>query len=149
MKIFIGADHDGFDLKATLCDYLSRGGYEVVDMGDEQKHPDDDFPQFAARVVGAMTDDPSTDVRGILLAGSGQGMSMAANRFKGVRACIGWSQDTVRAARNDCDSNILCLPVHGMEFEAQVGVIHTWLMTPFAGAPRYKRRIEQMDQLGN
>ncbi len=147
MKIFIGADHNGFDLKAMLADYLRRGGYEVVDKGDAERHPDDDYPQFAGQVVNAMAQDPSTDVRGILICGSGQGMCMAANRYKGVRAVLGYDQESVRSARNDDDANVLCLP-SGLSFEQVVGIVHTWLMTPFAGATRYKRRIQQLDELG-
>lgn len=147
-KIFIGADHNGFELKAKLGDYLQRGGYEVIDCGDGERHPDDDFPQFAAKVVQAMSEDPSYDVRGILLCGSGQGMCMAANRYKGIRAVLGYSQEAARSSRNDDDSNILCLPAHDLDMEASVGIINVWLMTPFAGAPRFKRRIREMDELG-
>lgn len=147
MKIYIGADHNGFDLKETLLDYLARGGYEVADEGDNEKHPDNDFPQFAGQVVQGMAGDPSTEVRGILVSGHGQGMAIAANRFKGIRACVGWSQDDVRTARNDNDVNVLCLS-SDLDFEQLVGIMHTWLMTPFAGAPRFKRRIEELDELG-
>lgn len=147
-KIYIGADHNGFDLKASLSDYLQRGGYEVVDMGDEQKHPDDDFPQFAAKVVQGMTEDPSYDVRGILLCGSGQGMCMAANRYKGIRGVLGYDQEAARSARNDDDSNVLCLPARTLSFEQVIGIVHTWLQTPFSGAPRFTRRIEELDKLG-
>lgn len=147
-KIFIGADHNGFDLKALLGEYLERGGYEVVDCGDTERHPDDDFPQFASRVVNAMAGDPSYDVRGILLCGSGQGMCMAANRFKGIRAVLGYNQEAARSSRNDDDSNVLCLPAHELDMESAAGIIATWLMTPFAGAPRFKRRIREIDELG-
>ncbi len=148
MKIFIGADHNGFDLKKTLAEYLTRGGYEVVDEGDTEKHPDDDYPQFASQVVQAMSADPSVDVCGILICGSGQGMCVAANRFKGVRAALAYDQESARSARNDDDANVLCLPARSLEFEQVVGIVHTWLMTPFAGAPRFKRRIEELDELG-
>lgn len=147
-KIFIGADHNGFEMKATLSEFLRRGGYEVVDCGDVEKHPDDDFPQFASKVVQAMATDPSYDVRGILLCGSGQGMCMAANRHKGIRAVLGYNTESVRSARNDDDSNVLCLPAHSLDFETVVTITNTWLMTPFAAAPRFKRRIRQMDELG-
>jgi len=147
-KIFIGADHNGFELKASLAEYLRRGGYEVVDEGGTERHPDDDYPQFAARVINAMAEDPSSDVRGILLCGSGQGMCMAANRFKRVRAVLGYSQEAARSSRNDDDSNVICLPANELDLEKSVAIVHTWLMTPFAGAPRYKRRIIQMDELG-
>lgn len=147
MKIYIGADHNGFDLKATLADYLQRGGYEVVDEGDTERHPDDDYPQFASKVIQGMIEDPSAEVRGVLICGSGQGMCMAANRYKGVRAVLGYDQESVRSARNDDDANVLCLPARALDFEQVVGIVHTWLMTPFAGAPRFKRRIEELDQL--
>lgn len=147
MKIFLGADHNGFDLKNTLADYLSRGGYDVVDEGDAEKHPDDDYPQFASRVVQAMAEDPSGDVRGILICGSGQGMCIAANRHKGIRAALGYDQESARSARNDDDANVLCLPARSLDFEQVVGILHTWLMTPFAGAPRFKRRIDELDEL--
>ncbi|MGB4799949.1 MAG: RpiB/LacA/LacB family sugar-phosphate isomerase [Candidatus Saccharimonadales bacterium] len=146
--IYIGADHAGFELKTTLGEYLRRGGYEVVDEGDSSKHPDDDFPQFAARVVQGMATDPSAAVLGILISGGGQGMAMAANRYRGIRACVGWSPEAARNVRNDHNCNVLCLPAQSLGFEEVVGVVQTWLMTPFAGAPRYKRRIELLDQLG-
>lgn len=147
-KIFIGADHNGFELKATLSDYLRRGGYEVVDEGDTERHPDDDFPQFAGKVIKGMMTDPSYEVRGVLLCGSGQGMCMAANRFRGIRAVLGYNTESARSSRNDDDSNVLCLPASELDLEKAVGIVTTWLATPFAGAPRFKRRIEQMDQLG-
>lgn len=147
MKIYIGADHNGFELKSKLAEYLSRGGYEVIDVGDKELHPDDDFPQFASRAIRGMIEDPSAEVRGILICGSGQGMCMAANRYKGIRAVLGYDQESVRSGRNDDDSNVLCLPSHAIDFEQAVGIMQTWLMTPFAGAPRFKRRIEELDLL--
>jgi len=149
MKIFIGADHNGFELKAQLSEYLKRGGYEVEDEGDQEKHPDDDFPQFAAKVVHAMAADPSYDVRGILICGSGQGMCIAANRYKGIRAILGYDQEAARSSRNDDDSNVLCLPSRTLNFEEAIGIVHVWLMTPFADAPRFKRRIAQIEELGD
>jgi ribose 5-phosphate isomerase B len=148
MKIFIGADHNGFELKAQIAEYLRRGGYEVVDEGDKEKHPDDDFPQFAAKVVHAMEADPSFDVKGILICGSGQGMCIAANRHRGIRAILGYDQETARSSRNDDDSNILCLPARTLTFEEAIGILHVWLITPFADATRFKRRIAQIDELG-
>lgn len=148
MKVFIGADHNGFELKAKLAEYLMRGGYEVVDIGDHEKHPDDDFPQFAAKTVHAMATDPSYDVRGILICGSGQGMCIAANRFKGIRAVLGYDQESARSSRNDDNTNVLCLPARTVTFEEAIGIVHVWMMTPFAEAPRFRRRIAQIDELG-
>jgi ribose 5-phosphate isomerase B len=147
MKIYIGADHNGFERKAQLTEYLRRSGYEVVDEGDKTLHPLDDYPQFAARVVSAMRADNGPDTRGILICGSGQGMCMAANRFKGIRAALAFDQEEARSARNDDDSNVLCLSARSLDFDTTLGIVHAWLMTPFAGANRFKRRIAEMDEL--
>jgi len=150
MKLYLGADHNGFEYKAKLADYLRRSGYEVIDEGDGERQPEDDFPQFASKVVQAMrtAGTNSDEVRGILICGSGQGMCMAANRYKGMRAALAFDQEEARASRNDEDSNILCLSSRYTDFDATIGIIHTWLMTPFAGAPRYKRRLQELDELG-
>lgn len=148
MKVYIGSDHNGFDYKAKLIAYLKRIGYEVVDEGDAKRDPRDDYPQFAGRVVAAMRADGDPVARGILLCGSGQGMCMTANRFKGIRASLCWDEEEARAARNDDDSNVLCLSSRYTDFAKTVSIVHTWLQTPFAGAPRFKRRIAEMDELG-
>ena len=109
MKIYLGSDHRGFLLKEKVFAYLAKYNYEVEDVGGRELNPDDDFPQFAAKVVGAMAGDPSYDVRGVLICGSGQGMCMAANRFKGIRAALGYDQESVRSARNYDDSNVLAI----------------------------------------
>jgi ribose 5-phosphate isomerase B len=148
MRIYIGADHNGFDHKSSLAEYLRKSGYDVVDAGDVKRTPDDDFPQFAARVVQSMRADDDNDVRGILLCGSGQGMCMAANRFRGIRACLAFDQEEARSARNDDDANVLCLSARSLDMDKTIGIVHTFLMTPFAGAPRFKRRIQELDELG-
>lgn len=148
MKIFLGADHNGFLLKGDLLEFLKRSDYEVVDKGDKELKPDDDFPYFASRVINAMRESSDDDPRGILICGSGQGMCMAANRFKGIRACLGYDVASVRSSRNDDDSNVLCLPAHVLKDNKAEMLVRLWLTTPFAGAPRFVRRIGEMDQLG-
>lgn len=147
MKIYLGADHNGFELKAQIADHLKRSGYEVVDEGDQQLQPEDDYPQFAGRVASAMLAD-GPDAYGILICGSGQGMCMAANRFKGIRAALCWDLEEARAARNDDDSNVLCLSARDTQQADAIAIVQTWLNTPFAGASRFKRRIQQLDELG-
>lgn len=147
MKVFIAADHNGFDMKAYLAAELTRLGYEVVDEGDKTRKPDDDFPQFAERAVVAMKAEGDPEARGILICGSGQGMCIAANRFKGVRAALVWNEHEARASRNDDDSNILCLPARSIDNKHALSIAQTWLHTPFAAAPRFKRRIKQLDEL--
>lgn len=149
MKIYIGADHNGFDLKTKLTDDLTRAGYTIVDEGDKQLQPDDDYPQFAERVVRAMQGSGDPDVKGILICGSGQGMCIAANRFKGIRASLVWEVPEAHASRNDDDSNVLCLPARYIKTDEAVKIAEAWLATPFAGAARFKRRIHELDQLGD
>jgi ribose 5-phosphate isomerase B len=147
MKVFIGADHNGFFLRNSLIKYLQRAGYSVVDDGGTTLNPDDDFPTFAHKVVTDMLSSDEPEPRGILICGSGQGMCMAANRFKGIRACLGYDREAIRSARNDDDANILCLPAHIAEKDNANVLVETFLNTPFAAAPRFIRRIKEMDEL--
>jgi ribose 5-phosphate isomerase B len=149
MKIYIGADHNGFELKNNLYRYLVSAGYDVVNDGDTIFKPEDDYPVFASKVAQDVLSSSDSDSRGILLCGSGQGMCIAANRFKGIRACLGYDRGSVRSARNDDDSNILCLPAKIMTSNDAHIIVETWLNTPFAGAPRYIRRIKEIDQLSH
>lgn len=148
MKIFIGSDHQGFHLKEKVFAYLVKHGYDVEDVGGRTLDPKDDFPEFAQaaaiKVIGS--DDP--DPRGILLCGGGQGMAMAANRFRGIRASVIWDAFEAKMTRNDNDSNVLCLPSRILQDDdgAWEGILETWLSTPFAGAPRFKRRNAQIDE---
>ncbi len=148
MRIYIGADHNGFALKQELIVLLKKLGHEVVDEGDAMLDPADDFPQFAAKVVQDLRADKDPEARGVLICGSGQGMCMAANRFKGIRASLVWDVAEARMSRNDDDSNVLCLPARVLETDEAESIVSAWLTTAFAGAPRFKRRIQQMDALG-
>lgn len=149
MKIYLGSDHRGFDLKEKVFAYLAKHGYDVQDVGDKVPDPNDDFPEFAQaaalQVIGSTDDDP----RAILLCGGGQGMAMAANRFRGIRASVIWDAYEAKMTRNDNDSNVLCLPSRVLEDDdkAWQGILETWLSTPFATAVRYKRRNAQIDEL--
>lgn len=149
MKIYIGADHNGFELKKRLIDHLERSGYEVADEGDKNLDQADDFPQFAARVVTAIKASDDDDPRGILICGSGQGMCMAANRFAGIRASLCWDIEEARSARNDDDSNVLCLSSRYTKADDIENIINIWLKTPFVAAPRFIRRLQQLDELSN
>lgn len=147
MKIYIGSDHNGFELKKHLSNFLKRSGHEVIDEGNDQLNPEDDFPQFAGRVVNSMLGDKDIEAKGILICGSGQGMAIAANRFKGIRASLAWDMKEARMARNDNDSNILCLPARVVDERQAEAITNAWLNTPFAGAARFKRRIREVDNL--
>lgn len=149
MKIFIGADHQGYLLKEELEKYLVARDYDVDDEGSKKLNPDDDYPVFAARVVTKMLSSSDSEPRGILLCGSGQGMAMAANRFKGIRAVIAWNAQEAKLARNDDDSNVLALPAAILMKDKQkmFNIVDVWLKTPFESLARRTRRIKEMDEL--
>ena len=147
MKIFVGSDHNGYFLRGELVKYLERAGYDVIDEGDSKPDPQDDFPVFAEKAVNAVLTSDDKDPRAILICGSGQGMCMAANRFKGIRAALGYDRESVRAARNDDDANVLCLAANTLKRDEANVLVETFLSTPFAGAARFKRRIAQLDDL--
>lgn len=147
MKVYVGADHNGFGLKSSLIAYLLSAGYDVEDNGDEKLDPQDDYPVFAARVAKDILTSEDKQPMGILLCGSGQGMCMAANRFKGIRACLGYDRESVRSARNDDDANVLCLPARHLKKDNVNVLVETFLNTPFSHVGKYQRRIKEMDEL--
>jgi ribose 5-phosphate isomerase B len=148
MKVFLGADHNGFEYKKQLAEALKLAGNEVVDAGDVELKADDDYPQFAAQVVDQLKASNDPEARAVLVCGSGQGMCIAANRFKGIRAALCWNQAEARAARNDDDCNVLCLSARYTSLDEAGSIMASFLSTPFAGAPRFSRRIQQLDELG-
>ncbi len=150
MKIYLGSDHAGFDLKEDVFAYLAKRGITVEDVGPKQLNPDDDFPQFAQAAVLKVIGDEDPDPRAILICGGGQGMAMAANRFRGIRASVIWDAEEARMTRNDNNCNVLCLPSRVLQREDETvwqDIIDTWLHTPFADAVRYKRRNAELDEL--
>lgn len=149
MKIFLGSDHNGFHLKEDVFAYLVKRGHDVEDVGDEVLDKEDDFPEFAAKAAIKVLGSEVEDTRAILLCGGAQGMSMAANRFDGIRASVVWDAHEAKITRNDNDSNVLCLPARTLDGEDDEwkNIIDTWLNTPFANAERYRRRNKQLDNL--
>jgi ribose 5-phosphate isomerase B len=147
MKVYIGTDHNGFSLKNSLVEYLRKAGYEVIDDGPGRLDPGDDFPIFAKHVVTAMQTSDDPEPMGILLCGSGQGMCMAANRFKGIRAALGYDHESVRSSRHDDDANILCLPARHLKKDTTNVLVETFLNTPFSHVGRFQRRIKELDEM--
>jgi len=149
MKIFLGSDHQGFYLKEKVFAYLAKRDYIVEDIGGKTLDPGDDFPEFAQAVALQIIGSTDKDPRGILLCGGGQGMAIAANRFRGIRASVIWDAFEAKMTRNDNDSNVLCLPARLLEDDesAWEGIVETWLNTPFADAVRFRRRNSQIDEL--
>ena len=138
----IGADHAGFPLKERLKAELARLGYEPLDVG---AHSADsvDYPDFAHAVAARVKRGDAA--RGVLLCGTGLGMSYAANRHNGVRAAVAWTPEIAKLAREHNDANVLVLPARFVSEDEGVRILRTWLDTRFEGG-RHARRVAKIDQ---
>ena len=142
MKIHIGADHAGFEFKKLVADSLTEAGVEVVDVGTHSAESVD-YPVYALRVARAVAGGDAD--RGILVCGSGIGMSIAANRFAGVRAVNGHEPFEARMSRRHNDSNVLCLGSRFLGVDLALEIVNQWINEPFDGG-RHQRRIDLIDQ---
>lgn len=138
MKVAIGCDHGGIDLKRLVVRQLNHEQIEVLDMGCDS-HDSVDYPVFARAVCAAVLNGEAD--LGILLCGTGIGMSMAANRIKGIRAALCHELFTARMSREHNDANVLCLGARVVGPGLALEMVKTWLHTEFGGG-RHLRRIE-------
>lgn len=145
MKIYIGADHAGFEIKESLVKFLRAEGHEVDDKGAHTYDALDDYPSFILPVAEAVVAEP--EARGIILGGSGQGEAMCANRVKGARAAVyyGGAVDIAVLSRAHNDANILSLGARFIDEEEAREVVRVWLETPFSGEERHIRRIQKIE----
>lgn len=143
MKIGIGADPAGFKLKAYMIDLLSPE-HEIIDYGCDSLAPAD-YTEFAAAVAEGLNQGEIE--RGILICGTGHGMTIAANRHKGVRAVPCYSPLSAIMSREHNDSNILCLGAWLIEKEEVWGILDAWLFGKFSAGEVHKRRIARLDTL--
>lgn len=145
MKVYIGADHKGFELKEKVARWLFEWGYEFTDMGADSLDPKDDYTIYAQRVASIVGKEKKS--RGILLCGSGVGIDVVANKFDGVRASLGKSSDQVNAGRNDDDMNILVIAAdYTSENEAQE-MVKVFLESNFSGESRHTRRLQDIKKI--
>jgi ribose 5-phosphate isomerase B len=146
MKIYIGSDHAGFELKQKLIPFLKELGHEVEDKGAFELNSTDDYPDFVKPVAEEVSRNPES--RGIVLGGSGEGESVATDKFENVRTALwyGGNMDVVRLSREHNDANILSLGARFMNEEEAKEAVKLWLETPFSGDERHIRRIEKLEQ---
>ena len=145
MKVGIGADHGGFEMKEQLVKLLAEAGHEVVDFGNKVYDPDDDYPDFAIPLARAVA---SGDVeRGILVCGSGVGASVAANKVRGARAALCHDDFSARQGVEDDDLNILCFGGRTMGIAVAWDCTKNFLGARFSGADRHRRRLAKVTQL--
>ena len=142
MRVYLGSDHAGFELKASLIEWLRQAGHEAVDCGPPSYQPDDDYPPYVMRAASSAAGDPGS--LGIVIGGSGNGEQMASNKIKGVRAALAWSEETARLARLHNNANVLSLGAREYSIEDAVGYAKVFVETEFSAAPRHVRRLEMI-----
>lgn len=140
--IYIGADHAGFDMKELLKDHLLMNDFVVEDLGAHVYDEDDDYPQYAAAVARAVRSHPGS--LGVLSCGNAEGIMIAANKFDGARAGVGYSVEAARTMRTDDDANIISIPGRTDLSDSPLSILDAFVNTPFSGAERHKRRLEQV-----
>ena len=144
MEVFIGADYRGFEKKQVVRDYLGSQGYEVIDEGAFQFNEGDDFNDPAIAVAKAVRENRGSF--GVLICDSAHGVTMQANRFKGVRAAHCCDEESAKLAREHDDANVICLSAHFMDEPKMEEVIMVFLKTSFEVKERRVRRINRLDE---
>jgi ribose 5-phosphate isomerase B len=144
MRIAIASDHAGFRYKSLIARHLTASGHEVVDFGTGSADPVD-YPDFVRLAAAAVARGDCE--RGVVLGGSGNGEAMAANRYRGVRCAICWSEESARLARAHNDANMISLGERMLDEAAAIRIVDVWMSTPFEGG-RHIPRIRKLDELG-
>lgn len=144
MKYYIGADHAGIDIKAYVKELFEKRGHEVIDLGPNTKDRVD-YPDYAAKVCENVLKDEGS--KGILICGSGIGMSMAANKFDGIRAALCHNEYSAKMAREHNDANVICIGERVSGFGMVEAIIDSWNESSFEGG-RHEGRVEKINALG-
>ena len=145
MKIFIGADHAGFQRKQKIINYLQAKDYKVEDLGNTKFRAQDDYPDYAQKVSAEVAKKPEEN-RGILVCDSGVGMQIAANRNPKIRAVNAWHKKIAERSREHNNSNVLCLGADYLSWLKTKAIINIWLETEFSEAKRHRRRVNKLNK---
>jgi ribose 5-phosphate isomerase B len=140
MRVHIGTDHAGFELKNYLIAVLTEDGHELVDHGPHAYDAEDDYPVFCIPAAEAGVADPGSLC--IVIGGSGNGEQIAANKVVGTRAALAYNLDTARLGREHNDANVIAIGARMHTQEEALEMVRLFLATPFSGDPRHARRIE-------
>ncbi|GAA5152065.1 ribose-5-phosphate isomerase [Pseudonocardia eucalypti] len=140
MRVYLGSDHAGFELKARLLDHLRDAGHEVVDVGAKVYDALDDYPPFCLETARRVVADAGS--LGVVIGGSGNGEQIAANKVAGCRAALAWSTETARLAREHNDAQVVGVGGRMHTEEEALAIVDAFLATPFSGEDRHSRRIE-------
>jgi ribose 5-phosphate isomerase B len=142
MRVYLGSDHAGYELKVHLASHLATQGYKVVDVGPSSFDPQDDYPAFCLHTGARVVADPGA--LGVVIGGSGNGEQIAANKVPGVRAALTWSIETARLAREHNDANVAGVGARMHTLDEATEIVRAFLTTPFSGGERHLRRISQI-----
>ncbi len=142
MRVYLGSDHAGFELKSVLAEAVAAAGHEVVDCGPPAYQPGDDYPPYVMRAAAGAAANPGSAA--IVVGGSGNGEQIAANKIHGIRAALSWNEETARLARQHNDANVLSLGARMHPVPDAVRFVLIFLETPFSGDPRHQRRIDMI-----
>lgn len=142
MRVYLGSDHAGYELKSHLVNHLAKQGYDVVDVGPHVYDPEDDYPAFCLNTGAQVVADPGS--LGIVIGGSGNGEQIAANKIAGVRSALAWKVEIAQLARQHNDSNVLSIGARQHTLDEAAEMAEAFLTTPFSGNERHARRIDQL-----
>lgn len=146
--IYLAADHRGFKFKEVLKDFLREEGYEIEDLGSFNYDKEDDYVDFARVACEKIIKDPKSH-RGILICGSGHGMDIAANKFKNVRAVLGFNPEVAAQSREHENANVLILPSDWLGEEETKDIAAIWLEKNFSKDDRHVRRLKKIAEIEN
>ncbi|WP_035849175.1 ribose-5-phosphate isomerase [Kitasatospora azatica] len=143
MRVYLGSDHAGYELKNHLVEWLTKAGHEPIDCGPHIYDAEDDYPPFCLRAAERTAADP--EALGIVIGGSGNGEQIAANKVKGVRAALAWSEQTAALGREHNNANVISIGGR-MHTEAEATkFVEIFLATPYSNEARHTRRIEMLE----
>jgi len=142
VRVYLGSDHAGFEVKGKLVEYLTEQGIEAIDVGAPTYDALDDYPAWCIETARRVVEDPES--LGIVLGGSGNGEQIAANKVQGIRAALAWNEATATLAREHNDAQIIGVGARQHSFDEVVAIVDAFLATPFSGDARHQRRIGQV-----
>jgi ribose 5-phosphate isomerase B len=144
MRIYLGSDHAGYDLKNHLVTWLTAAGHEAVDCGPHTFDAQDDYPPYVMLAASKTAADP--DSLGIVIGGSGNGEAIAANKVDGIRAALAWSEETARLGREHNNANVISIGGRMHTEDEATRFVEVFIATSFTGEERHVRRIEMMTE---
>jgi ribose 5-phosphate isomerase B len=144
VRVYLGSDHAGFELRLHLIEVVEKLGFQPVDCGYEVYREDDDYPAVCFKTASKVVADPGS--LGVVIGGSGNGEQIAANKVPGCRAALAWNEETARLAREHNDANVVSIGARMHSLDEASGLAEIFLTTPFSHDVRHQRRIDMVTE---